>query len=323
MSQVLTIGEPLVVLASTQIDIPLEDVTNFDKYLAGSELNVAVGLARLGHSVQYISQVGTDPFGKFVKKEIEKNGIGVDYLRYDDKHWTGHQTKELVSEGDPYVYNYRTNSAASFLDQSILDNLKLSDVKIAHLTGIFPAISDTAYNTVISLIDLLKKNNILITFDPNLRPALWDTTEKMRTTLNYLASKCDIILPGINEGKILTGSSDPDEIADFYLINSSTKAVITKLGPTGAYVKEKNESGYKVSGFKATVKDTVGAGDGFALGFISGLLDQLSFSEAVKRANAVGALQVQTYGDNDGYPTPAELAQFMNNWNKFNNKNTP
>ena len=311
MSQVLTIGEPLVVLASTQVDTPLEDVTNFNKYLAGSELNVAVGLARLNHSVQYITQVGNDPFGKFIKKEMSNNNIGTDYVVYDQIHWTGHQIKELVSTGDPFVYNYRSNSAASYLNKDILKKIDFSNIKIAHLTGIFPAISDTAYDIYVHLIDLLKKHDILITFDPNLRPALWNNTKKMQNTLNYLASKCDVILPGINEGKILMGSTNPEEIADFYLSNSNTKAVITKLGPDGAFVKRKNELGYKVEGFKASVKDTVGAGDGFALGFISGLLENLSFEEAVRRGNAVGALQVQTYGDNDGYPTPEELKKFM------------
>lgn len=311
MSQVLTIGEPLVVLASTQVDKPLEDVTNFDKYLAGSELNVAVGLTRLNHSVQYITQVGTDPFGKFIKKEMDNNNIGTDYVIYDQSHWTGHQIKELVSIGDPFVYNYRSNSAASYLNKEILKNIDFSNIKIAHLTGIFPAISDIAYDTYIHLISLLKKHHILITFDPNLRPALWHNTAEMRDTLNFLASKCDIILPGINEGKVLVGSTDPEKIADFYLSNDATKAVVTKLGPDGAFVKKKNKPGYKISGFKAHVKDTVGAGDGFALGFISGLLENLPFEEAVRRGNAVGAMQVQTYGDNDGYPTPSELNEFI------------
>lgn len=311
MSQVITIGEPLVVLASTEIDVPLEDVTNFNRYLAGSELNVAVGLSRLNHSVQFITKVGTDPFGKFIKKELKKNNIGIDYVYYDDKHCTGHQIKELVSKGDPFVFNYRSNSAASFIDSAVLDDIDLSETKIAHLTGIFPAISSSAYDTYIELINILKRKNIIITFDPNLRPALWKSKEEMVNTLNYIASKCDIILPGINEGKILVGNTNPEVISDFYLKNPHTKAVVTKLGPDGAYIKQKNKHGFKIDGFKSHVKDTVGAGDGFALGFISGLLENLPFEEAVRRGNAVGAMQVQTYGDNDGYPTPSELNEFI------------
>ena len=57
--------------------------------------------------------------------------------------------------------------------------------------------------------------------------------------------------------------------------------------------------------------DTVGAGDGFALGLISGLIEGLTMAQAVERGNAVGALQVQTTGDNDGYPTPEQLASYL------------
>ncbi|PWG68232.1 2-dehydro-3-deoxygluconokinase, partial [Enterobacter mori] len=105
------------------------------------------------------------------------------------------------------------------------------------------------------------------TFDPNLRPQLWDSEKQMCETINDLAKHADIILPGINEGKVLIGSDDPEVIADFYLNQSDkTSTVIVKLGKDGAYLKEKGtKSGKKIAGQKVEqVIDTVGAGDGFA-----------------------------------------------------------
>ncbi len=64
------------------------------KYLAGAELNVAIGVSRLGHSSEYISAVGEDPFGEFVKKTIEKNNVGTTYLGSNENYWTGYYLKQ-------------------------------------------------------------------------------------------------------------------------------------------------------------------------------------------------------------------------------------
>jgi 2-dehydro-3-deoxygluconokinase len=88
--------------------------------------------------------------------------------------------------------------------------------------------------------------------------------------------------------------------------------VIVKLGEKGAFVKTKEDS-FIVPGFKVEkVVDTVGAGDGFAVGVISGLLEGLSLKDAVRRGNAVGALAVMSPGDNDGLPNPDQLKNYMN-----------
>jgi len=183
--------------------------------------------------------------------------------------------------------------------------------KIAHMSGIFPAISDTAQETFRALYKRLNDKNILTTFDPNLRPGLWSSQETMVKTINELAGYADIVLPGDNEGKILMGSDDPEKIADFYLKGERTNTVIVKVGPAGAFVKTSDGEKFTVKGFKVdNVVDTVGAGDGFALGVITALLEGKPMKSAVLRGNAVGALQVQTPGDNDGYPTREGLEKF-------------
>lgn len=132
----------------------------------------------------------------------------------------------------------------------------------------------------------------------------------MVKVINDIASKCDMVLPGVAEGMTLTGSDDPDAIADFYL-NLGVNTVIVKVGSKGAFVKTQSEA-YLVPGFKVTkVVDTVGAGDGFAVGVISGLLENLPLKEAVKRGNAIGSLQVMVPGDNEGLPSREKLEQYL------------
>lgn len=311
MSEILTIGEPIVTFASKEPDVSLRDALDFHKILGGAELNVAIGAQRLGHSVDYISQVGEEPLGDYVIKTIKEHQVGTRYITRDAQNWTAFQLKDRVTHGNPTTHNYRRGSAAAHLTPAVVEKIDLTGVQAAHMSGIFPAISATAEAAFRKLLSRLEAENILTTFDPNLRPTLWPSREKMAATLNELAGHADIVLPGVEEGQILMGSSDPEAIADFYLQGERTKVVIVKVGPAGAYVKTNTGESYTVKGFKvAEVADTVGAGDGFAMGVLTALLEKKSLKSAVMRGNAVGALQVQTYGDNDGYPTPSELQAF-------------
>ncbi|MGO3049957.1 2-dehydro-3-deoxygluconokinase [Staphylococcus casei] len=310
MSKFITIGEPIALFGADDMDKSLEDATTFTKYLAGAEVNVAVGVSRLGHSTQYITRLGNDPFGKFIAKALKKNNIGTNYIESTDDYWTAYQLKNRVSKGDPDIHYFRKGSAAAHFDKAILNTIDWKDTEHVHLSGIFPAISSEALSTFRLLIELLDQNKITSTFDPNLRPQLWDSEKQMCETINDLAKHADIILPGINEGNVLVGSDDPEVIADFYLNQSDkTSTVIVKLGKDGAYLKEKGtKSGKKIAGQKVEqVIDTVGAGDGFAVGIITGLLEKISIEEAVQRGNIIGALAVQSAGDNDGYPTKKDL----------------
>lgn len=313
MGNFLTIGEPIALFGSEEIDVSLKDARFFQKFLAGAEVNVAVGVSRLGHNAQYVSRVGKDPFGDFIIDSLNKNNIGTDYLSQTDKYWTAFQLKDQVSTGDPSIFYFRKGSAAAHFEKEQIDKIDFSDLDFVHLSGIFPAISAQALAAFEYLVNRLEKHAIRTTFDPNLRPQLWASKEIMVETINRLASHAEIVLPGINEGEILVGSRDPEIIADFYLNNGiKTQAVVVKLGAEGAYVKTKIGESFVVPGFKVEkVVDTVGAGDGFAVGVITGLMENLSLKEAVLRGNAIGALAVQAQGDNEGYPTRDGLISFM------------
>ena len=130
----------------------------------------------------------------------------------------------------------------------------------------------------------------------------------MRETINRLAFLADWVLPGIEEGKLLTGKDTPAEIAKFYL-NAGVSLVVIKLGAEGAYYATAQEAAY-VQGFAVDqVVDTVGAGDGFAVGVISGMLEGLSVQNAVRRGAWIGARAVQVLGDTEGLPTRAQLVE--------------
>lgn len=312
MKKFVTIGEPLVVYASDEIDVPLNVATHFTRFPAGAELNVTIGLTKQGFVGYYISALGADSNGHFLRAALEKQGISTAYIAENSQARTGIYFKERVTKGDPVIEYARANSAASQLQLSELPAIDFTDVGVLHLTGISGAISTQMFKNVEQLILEAHKAGVLVTFDPNIRPALWSSQEKMIGSLNHLAAQCDIILPGLGEGYLLTGYKDANEIANFYLNLATPKLVVVKSGSTGAFAKNNHGEIYQAAAYHVErVIDTVGAGDGFAAGFISGILDEQPLEICLKRANAVGALAVQSEGDNSGYPDKNELVQFL------------
>ncbi|ALC84285.1 2-dehydro-3-deoxygluconokinase [Bacillus gobiensis] len=290
----------------------LHKVKQFTRELAGAETNVAIGLARLGLKSGWVSKVGEDAFGRFIIDRLQEEHVDIGNVEVDNRYPTGFQLKSKVIKGDPEVQYFRKNSAASQLNKKDFNSAYFQSASHLHMTGIPLAISLHTREFAEHALNFMRSSGKTVTFDPNLRPSLWNTEEEMVTVINKAAFQANYVMPGLTEGEILTGYKNPKDIAAFYL-DRGVELVIVKLGEEGAYYQSKSEEGI-VSGFKVPeVIDTVGAGDGFAVGVISGLLKHLTIEEAVTRGNAIGAMAVQSQGDNDGYPTRNQLNEFLEN----------
>ncbi len=310
MKTILNIGEAMGLFVAEEYG-ELNEVSKFTKYSAGAEMNVAVGLARLGYSSKYSTILGNDPIAEYLLKFLKKENVNTEYVYNNGDYLTGIMFKSKVEVGDPKVSYFRRNSACSHFDLAQSENINLEDIDLLHTTGIFMAISDSAREVQFNLKDKAKKSGKLVTFDPNIRESLWKSREEMVEITNKFAMECDYVLPGISEGFILTGYNEPAKIADFY-IRLGVKNVIIKMGAKGAYYKTYNGLEGFISGFKVDkVVDTVGAGDGFATGVISGIVDGIEIEEICKRGCAIGALQVMNISDNEGLPTSDQLFDFM------------
>lgn len=305
--EVLTFGESMV-LFNPESNGPLRYVHNFNKALAGAESNVAIALARLGHEVGWFSKLGNDEFGRYVQNTIRGEGVDVSRARFTSEASTGLLFKERFSGENPNVYYYRKDSAASKLTIEDLDLEYIKKAKIIHITGITPALSESVRNVVFEVLKIAKENGVTISFDPNIRLKLW-SLEEAKTVLLEIAKMADIIFPGQEEGEMLLGTSDEKEIANKFM-EMGCKTVVVKLGAEGCYVADK-ESGVYVEGYKVKPVDTVGAGDGFAAGFLSGILKNLSLKECGQLGNGVGAMATLVQGDMEGLPYLDQLMAFM------------
>lgn len=306
---VITIGEAMAMFVATETG-ELSTVEHFMKRVAGAELNVATGLARLGLNVGWVSRVGNDSFGQFVLNTLQKEGIDAAGVTLDGRFATGFQLKSKVDNGtDPIVEYFRKGSAASHLSTDDYHSAYFSSARHLHLSGVAAALSDSSYALLEHAAKTLKAQGKTISFDPNLRPVLWKSEAEMVAKLNHLAFMADWVLPGLKEGMILTGEKTPEGIADFYL-NRGVQAVVLKTGSDGAWFKTACGDKGAVAAVKVdNVVDTVGAGDGFAVGVISALLEGKKLYQAVERGNKIGSLAIQVQGDSEGLPTREQLGE--------------
>ncbi|KAA8997369.1 sugar kinase [Affinibrenneria salicis] len=306
---VVTLGEAMAMFVATQPG-DLAEVENFTRRIAGAELNVAIGLARLGLNVGWVSRVGNDAFGRFTLQQLEKEGIDARQVTLDQRYPTGFQLKSQAINGtDPTVEYFRKGSAASHLSRDDFAADYFGSARHLHLSGVAAALSGPSLELCQLAAREMRAMGKTISFDPNLRPVLWSSRQMMVEQLNKLACAADWVLPGLKEGQILTGQSTPDGIADFYL-ERGVQAVIIKTGPDGAWFKTAAGDQATVPAVKVSkVVDTVGAGDGFAVGAISALLEGKTLIQAVQRGNKIGALAIQAIGDSEGLPTRAALTE--------------
>lgn len=302
----ITVGETMVSFAAHEAG-PLQDAATFSAIVGGAETNVAVGLARLGLKVAWVSRLGADSFGARIRATLAAEGVDCTAVAEDRTRPTGFMLKSRALAGaDPVVEYFRRGSAASALSLADFDAARFLSARHLHVTGITPALSAGCAELVEHAMRTMRAAGRTVSFDPNLRPRLWPGREVMATHLNRLAGLADWVLPGIAEGRTLTGLQTPEQIAAFYL-ERGARAVVVKLGAEGAYWRAEDGEG-RVPGVPvAHIVDTVGAGDAFAVGVLSGRLEGLGWPATLARANWIGAQAIQVVGDIEGLPRRAQL----------------
>lgn len=306
---VLTLGEAMVLLEPDR-DGLMQYSEKFSKSIGGAESNVAIGLSKLGHNASWISRLGQDPFGRYIYSYLKGEGVNVDNVIFDPKKSTGVYFKETGGFNSTNIYYYRNDSAASYLKPKDLSEDIISKAKYLHITGITSALSENCHQTVMKAIEIAQKFNVKIIFDPNIRKNLWSSDQYI-PVLKKIIKHTDYFLPGADELQLLYPNKNKVQAIE-EILNDGTNVVVVKNGKHGASyftkLEEKNVIGYP----NENVKDPVGAGDGFAAGFISGLIDELTLEKSVIRANLIGSMVTMVQGDCEGLPYRSDIKTFLN-----------
>jgi 2-dehydro-3-deoxygluconokinase len=296
---VITIGDAMIAMCPKEKG-PIIFCNTFERKVGGAELNVAIGCARLGLESGWISRLGNDDFGKYILKTARGEGIDTSEVKLVDGYPTSVYFREVLADGSSRSFYYREKSPTSTMKSEELNEEYFKKAKVLHITGVFPSITKNNQEIILESVRLAKKHNLTVSFDPNIRLKMW-TKEEAKAYIEKLLPDVDILLIGDEEIEILLGDTTiEDAIKTFH--GYGIEKVIVKKGAKGALGSD-GKNVYEVDAIKPkALVDTVGAGDGFAAGFLTSLVKGKTLEECVKFANAVGSLVVGVEGDNEGLP---------------------
>ncbi len=305
---VLTFGEALVGYASVEDN--LRAATQFTRFPGGADLNVAVGLTRLGVRTTWASVLGEDAHGDYLADAVDQLGITPLVRRANGP--TALMFKAGGADGDPEVLQVRHETAFAQHADVLLtaDVLAFDGIDHLHLTGITLGVSPVVRAVALTLLEAAAAARVSVSFDPNLRLNLWPDRDEMRAIVNTVAAQAAVVMPGLGEGRLLTGHDDPEAIANTYL-DAGAREVVIKLGAEGAHAWTADGQTARSRGYAVTPIDTVGAGDGFAAGYLAAFLAEASLQERVDQGAAVGALVTTRRGDLTAMPTRVEVEELL------------
>ena len=303
---IFTLGDALITFNPTATG-PLRYINSFERKLGGAELNFAIGCARLGLDVKWMSRLGGDEFAKYIYKTVRGEGINMEYVEHVKEYPTSLNFKEILENGSGKTFYYRYQSPILTLSEDDISDTLLNNVAYVHLTGVFLAIAPQNLQIVLKVLQLAREKGIPVSFDPNIRLKLW-TIEQARKAYFEIFPYVDILLTGLDEIEMIIGNEPLEKFSEQYHIEQ----LVIKDGANGskAYI---DGCWYNAEPFKVTPVDTVGAGDGFDAAYIWGLMNQYSIEKRLQFANAVGAMVTTVKGDNEGLPEFSEVQAFLGN----------
>lgn len=333
MSEVVCLGEALIDFVASESGVTVGESSGFVKAPGGAPANVAVGVARLGHSSTFLGKVGEDPFGRFLAETFAGAGVDTGGMVFSTTERTGLAFVSLAASGERDFCFFRNPSADMTYIPAELDTARISACTIFHY-GSITLIDEPARTATLTAVQQAKSEGKLISYDPNLRPPLWRTLEEARETILETIPLADMVKVSEEELGFLLKRNSPDAAltadeveecgVEFMARFATVSLLCVTRGAKGcAWWTRGGEHG-SLSGFAVTAVDTTGAGDGFIAAVMVGLLergattagrlaslDAETLRALFSYANAVGALTTTRKGAIPALPTLAEVAAFL------------
>lgn len=300
--EIVTLGETLVSLSNPAVGL-LRYARSLDISVGGAESNLAIGAIRLGRPSAWIGRVGDDEFGHLVRQRLIGEGLEV-RVTVDPRRPTAVMVKSRRTADYGTVTYYRAGSAGSALCPDDVDEDLVNSARVLHVTGITPGLSSNARDAVHAAAEAARSHGVLVSVDFNYRRGLWGP-EQAAEEFRWLAKNADICFATADEAVIAVGEADPETLAR-RIAELGPRHVLIKLGAEGA-VSVLDGEAHRVTPPQVTLIDPVGAGDAFAAGYLTGLLEGADPAGRMSLAAQVGAYAVTVDGDWEGLPTRAEL----------------
>jgi fructokinase len=314
MKKVFALGELLIDFMATKRDMSLADCDTFIKKAGGAPPNALAALCKLGGIGYLASNVGNDPFGRFLIEQCEINGIDTSMVVMDKTHFTTCAFVSLTKSGErDFIF---ARGADEHINFNNLNTDILSECEIFHFGAATGLLGGKTYEAYMNVLDMAVSGSKFVVFDPNYRQDFWkERTDEFIKKSRKMITKSHVIKASEQEARLLTGKDDLINAANS-LLNLGAKIVLITLSDKGCLVAKE---GYvnTVPSIKVNCIDATGAGDAFIGAFLYKLstLDDLNkifndnnlLLEFVLFSNKAGAIGCTKLGAIEGMPDKQDM----------------
>lgn len=283
----------------------------------GAPCNVLAILSNLGFKTAFLGKVGTDEFGNLLENTLKNQKIDTQGLKKDSQIPTTLAFVHKLKNGDRDFSFYRKPGADIMLSKEDIDLKLVDSCKIFHF-GSLSLTDEPSNSTTKYIVEYAKNKGKLISFDPNLRPPLWNNMEQAKKEIWYGIEKCDILKISDNEIEWLTGTKNYDEGIKIIKDYSKVSLICVTLGKEGSIAYYKDKKVYSKPFLNDKVIDTTGAGDTFCgcvLSYIlKNSLENLSennLKEMLLFANAAASIVTTRKGALCSMPNEKEVLNLL------------
>ncbi len=309
---IAALGELLIDFVALESGVTVGEASGFVKAPGGAPANVAVAVERLGVPAAFLGQVGDDPFGHFLADVLRAEGVDVAGLRFTDKARTSLAFVSLAANGERSFMFYRHPAADMLMTPADVALDVIENAKIFHF-GSITMIHEPSRSATLAAVKHAQAKGLLISYDPNLRLALWDNADAARDGMRIGLEYAHILKVSEEELEFLTGGSDARA-----LWHTNTQMIVVTRGENGASLYTA-DADYHQDGFKVAAVDTTGAGDGFVAGLLTQIIEYQAqhpgqfppLQAALRFACAVGAIATTAKGAIPALPARTQVEAFL------------
>ncbi|MGI8458332.1 MAG: 5-dehydro-2-deoxygluconokinase [Propionibacteriaceae bacterium] len=306
---VLTFGRAGVDIYPQQIGVGLEDVTSFGKHLGGTTANVAVAAARLGRRAAIITGVGDDPFGRYVRRELNRLGVSDAHVVTNHQYATPVTFCEIFPPDDFPLWFYRKPTAPDLQVKPAdldLDAIRETELFWISTTGLSEEPSRAAHFVALEArAERTGSAGAFTVLDLDYRPMFWDTPAAATEQVQRALAQVSVAVGNREECEVAVGETEPERAADA-LLDAGVELAIVKQGPKGVLAKSRTERVVSPP-IMITPLNGLGAGDSFGGSLAHGLLAGWPLEKVLAHANAAGAIVASRLECSTAMPTDAEI----------------
>jgi len=297
---VITFGEAMIRLSPPDY-ARIEQANTFNISVGGGELNVAVGVARLGLNSAWISILPNNPIGYFTRNKVAETGVDTSLIKFSNEGRMGLYFVEFgASPRRSKVIYDRKFSSISLINSDDFNFKEILKTRLLHVSGILPALSKSCRLATKSSLISAKENGSLVSFDVNYRAKLWNEDEALKC-LTDLVEHIDILITTEEDTERVFKITGRDyyEVAkklqkkfNFKVVAITLREDVSVLRNNWTAIAYDGDKFYKDKKYDIEIVDRFGGGDSFSAGFIYGYLtENKNIESAVKYGNAFSALK--------------------------------